>query len=464
MSEEIKMDEKTHGGTNRLGEEKVTKLLVEFSVPAIIGMLVNAIYNVVDRLFIGHADGISTNGLAAMTVAFPIMMIMMAFAMLIGVGGSTQFSILLGRKMKKEADAYLGNSIVLMVVFSAIFMTLALIFLDPILSLFGASETVLPYAREYISIVLYGTVFQTISMGLNNFIRANGSPNISMISMLIGAIFNIIFDAVLVLGMGMGMAGAALATIGGQALSTVWGLAYFIRNKQTRLTLKCMKPDLRKMGKIIVTGIPAFVMNVVGSVLQAILNANLKTYGGDDALSAMGIVNSLQTFLVMPAIGINQGMQPIVSFNFGAKKYGRMQRTLFAAMISATVITTIGWLLSQLLSKTLVNLFTTDDVVLEMGARFCRSWFLALPVVGPQIVGSNFFQAIGKPVIATFLTLMRQIIALIPLVIIMPMFFDLYGIPCAAPISDCITGIVVGITLTVFLVSLRKKEELGKLK
>lgn len=442
---------------NRLGTASIPKLLLEFSVPATVGMLVNAIYNVVDRLFIGHAEGISKNGLAAMTVSFPVMMIMMAFAVMVGVGGSTLFSIYLGRKQKEEADSYLGNSLILMIFFSILFTVFGVLFLDEILVLFGASETVLPYAEEYLSIVLYGAVFQTVSMGLNNFIRANGSPNISMISMIIGAVFNIVFDAILILGCGMGMAGAALATIGGQALSTVWGLLYFCTNKQTRLTKKCMKPSARKMGKILVTGIPAFVMNVIGSVLQTVLNSSLLKYGGDLALSAMGIVNSLQTFLVMPVIGINQGMQPIVSYNFGARKIDRAHRTLLIAMLSATVITVISWFLSFFFAEQLVNIFTTERDLIEMSAKFCRNWFFALIIVGPQIVGSNYFQAIGKPAIATVLTLMRQVLVLIPLILILPRFMGLYGITCAAPVADTITGITVGVALVIFLTKQRRE-------
>lgn len=437
--------------TNRLGEERISKLLLEFSLPATVGMLVNAIYNVVDRLFIGHTEDLSKNGLAAMTVAFPVMMIMMAFAIMLGVGGSTQFSIHLGRGQKKEADSYFGNALILMVAVSVLFTLFGIIFLDNILGLFGASETILPYAREYLSIVLYGTLFQTVSLGLNNFIRANGSPNISMISMLIGAVFNIIFDAVLILGLGMGMAGAALATIGGQALSMIWGLLYFARNKQTRITAACLKPDIKKMIKIVTTGVPAFVMNVVGSVLQGILNSSLLKYGGDLALSAMGVVNSLQTFLVMPVIGINQGVQPIVSYNFGAKKTDRTHRALFEAMLAATVITFIGWILTLTISDKLIMIFTSEADLIEMGGRFCRNWFLALVIIGPQIIGSNYFQAIGKPVMATLLTMMRQIIVLIPLIIILPMFMGLYGITYAAPISDVITGLVVAVSLTLFI-------------
>lgn len=437
--------------TNRLGTEKISKLLWEFSLPATVGMLVNAVYNVVDRLFIGHSPGLAKDGLAAITVAFPFMMIMMAFAIMFGVGGSTQFSIHLGRGQRDESEKFLGNTVTLMIVFSLLLTVFGLIFLDDILLLFGASDSVMPLAREYLSIVLIGTLFQTMSMGLNNFIRANGSPNISMISMLIGAVFNIIFDAVFILGLNMGMKGAALATIGGQALSMIWGLIYFARSKNIRITLKSMKPEIKRMWLVVTTGVPAFVMNVIGSILQAVLNSRLVVYGGDIALSAMGLVNSLQTFLVLPVIGINQGVQPIISYNFGARKLDRSHSALKQGMFAASIVTFIGWLLVMFCSEQLISVFTPDPELIEIGTKFCFNWFAALLVIGFQIIGSNYFQAIGKPGIATFLTLMRQVTILIPLILILPHFFGLDGITFAAPIADLITGAVVAVWLVFYL-------------
>lgn len=429
--------------TNRLGEEKISKLLWEFSFPATIGMLVNAVYNVVDRLFIGHAPHLGQLGLAALTIAFPMMMILMAFAIMIGVGGSTLFSIHMGKKEPEEAEKYLGSAVTCMIGISVIFTILGLVFIDPLLQLFGADAEVLPMAREYLSVILLGTLFQTLSMGFNNFIRANGSPNIAMVTMFIGAGFNIIFDAIFILGFGWGLAGAAWATIGGQALSALWCVLYFLRSKNTRLRLRYMIPNWKRIGKIFTTGFPALVMNIVGSVLNVFLNRQLMNYGGNIAISAMGIVNSLQTFLVMPVIGINQGAQPIISYNFGARKIKRVHKALYQAMGAATVICLVGWVLTRFCPGLLASIFTGDAELIDVTSVFVSRWFACLILVGAQIVGSNYFQAIGKPAISTFLTMSRQVLLLIPLIYFLPLLWGRDGILFAAPMSDVISFLLV---------------------
>ena len=436
---------------NRLGEEKISKLLWEFSLPATVGMLVNAIYNVVDRLFIGHAPNLGNLGLAALTIAFPLMMIMMAFAIMIGVGGSTLFSIHMGRKEPEQAERFLGNAVTCMIAVSVLFTIAGLTFIDPLLRLFGADAEVLPLAREYLSVILFGTLFQTISMGLNNFIRANGSPKTAMCTMFIGAGFNIVFDAVFILGFGWGLAGAAWATIGGQALSAVWCIAYFVRSKNTRLRLRYMIPHFRRIGKIIATGFPALIMNIVGSILNVFLNLQLMSYGGNIAISAMGIVNSLQTFLVMPVIGLNQGVQPIISYNYGAKRLDRVHLALYQGMGAATVICLIGWILTRFCPGALAAIFTGDSELIALTSVFVSRWFACLILVGAQIIGSNYFQAIGKPVISSFLTMSRQVLLLIPLIYFLPLFWGRDGILLAAPISDAISFILVACWLFFYL-------------
>ena len=447
--------------TERLGTEKITKLLLEFSLPATIGMLVNAVYNVMDRIFVGNSGYLGTPALAGITVAFPITMIMLAFAIMIGVGGATQFSIHLGKEQPEEARNFLGNAVILMVFFSMIFSIFGLIFIDPLLKLFGASDTVLPYAREYLSWLLLGAVFQTAGLGFNHFMRANGSPTVSMVSMLVGSAFDIVFDAVLIFVFHMGLAGAAIASVGGQALATVWGLVYFLKNKGgIRLNLAALKPDFRKMRMIITTGIPAFIMNVIGSLLQGILNSSLVKYGGDLAQAAMGIVNSVQTFLVMPVIGVNQGVQPIVSFNFGAGKLKRAQSAIKTGMLVGVIITAFGWLLIQFFAEPIAGVFHGDAELVDMAARFMRQWFAMLFVIGAPIIGSNYFQSIGKPLFATFLTLLRQVIVLIPLILILPRFLGLYGITWASPIADTVSAIVSVTWVFLYMRKQRKEQEI----
>ena len=452
--------------TERLGTEKITKLLLEFSLPATIGMLVNAVYNVMDRIFVGNSGYLGTPALAGITVAFPITMFMLAFAIMIGVGGATQFSIHLGKEKPEEARNFLGNAVILMVGFSVIFSILGMIFIDPLLKIFGASETVLPYAREYLSVLLIGTVFQTAGLGLNHFMRANGSPTISMVSMLVGSAFDIVFDALLIFVFQMGLAGAALASVGGQALATIWGLVYFKVNKHgIRLNLASLKPNFHKMRLIITTGIPAFIMNVIGSLLQAILNSSLMKYGGDIAQAAMGIVNSVQTFLVMPVIGVNQGVQPIVSFNYGAGKLKRAQSAIKTGMLVGIIITTVGWIIIQLFAEPIAGIFNQDPELVAMAAKFSRQWFAMLFVIGAPIIGSNYFQSIGKSLYATLLTLLRQVIVLIPLIIILPRMFGLglYGITWASPVSDLISASVSVTWVFLYMKKQRKEHDMVKI-
>lgn len=430
---------------NPLGEEKISKLLIKFSVPAIVGMLVNALYNIVDRIYIGNAADLGKNGLAGITIGFPIMLIMLAIGVLFGVGGATLFSIRLGQKREEEAEKVLGNSFVLMVVAGIIYMILGQIFLVPLLKLFGASETVLPYSVEYMRIIFFGSVFQILSMGLNHFIRADGSPKIAMMSMFIGAGINIILDPVFIFGFNMGMAGAALATIIAQAASAVWVVLHFLsKHSKAKLQLKNLVLDSIIVNKIVSLGMPGFLLQLASSLLNTLLNRNLFIYGGDIAVSGMGIVNSVQTLMLMPIIGLNQGVQPIISFNFGAKKFDRVKEAVKLAITVATVIVVFGFLMTRLIPSVLVSMFNREADLLAFGTMAISSWFLMMPVVGFQIIAANFFQAIGRSKSAMFLTLTRQIIFLIPAVLIFPEIWGVEGLLYAAPFADLLAALLTG--------------------
>ncbi|MGI6114434.1 MAG: MATE family efflux transporter [Mahellales bacterium] len=431
---------------NPLGEEKILKLLIKFSVPAIVGMVVNALYNVVDRIFIGNSSDLGTYGLAGITICFPIMIMILAIGILFGVGGATLFSIRLGQKRQQEAENALGNTFVLLIISGLAFMILGQIFLEPVLKLFGASQEVLPYSMEYMRIIFYGAVFQILGMGLNNFIRADGSPIIAMWTMFLGAGINTVLDPIFIYGFRMGMAGAALATILAQAISATWVVIYFLtKRSRNKLRLKYMRPKLGLMTKITTLGMPGFLVQLANSALNITLNKNLLIYGGDIAVSGMGIINSLQTILLLPIIGINQGVQPIISFNFGAKKYGRVKTAVKLAIIAATVIVIIGYIITRLFPQQLIALFNRDQELLEFGRYALISWFLFLPVVGFQIISSNFFQAIGRPKSAMLLTLTRQVILLIPAIIIFPKLWGMNGLLHAAPFADLFSTVLTGI-------------------
>lgn len=431
---------------NPLGTEKISSLLMKFSIPAIVGMVVNALYNIVDRIFIGNAADLGSNGLAGITIGFPIMIILLSIGILFGVGGATLFSIKLGQGKSDEADEVLGNTFTMLLISGVLFMVLGQVFLTPMLRIFGASETVLPYAMTYMRVIFFGAVFQVLSIGMNSFLRADGQPKLAMITMFVGAGTNIILDPLFIYGFKMGMAGAAFATILSQFISMVWILRYFFnKNHKHRIQLKYMSIRKKVFSEVTALGMPGFLMQLSNSLLNVILNKSLMLYGGDIAISGMGIVNSVQTILLMPIIGLNQGVQPIVSFNFGAQKYDRIKTAERLAIISATIIVTVGWLLTRLFPSQIVSLFNSEPDLISFGSTSIKAWFLCLPFTGFQILGANFFQAIGRPRSSMFLTLTRQVLILIPAIIIFSRIWGLNGILYAAPFADGLSAILTGV-------------------
>lgn len=448
--------------TNPLGTEKVSNLLIKFSIPAIIGMMVNALYNVVDRIYIGNAPDLGANGLAGITIGFPIMIILLSIGLLFGVGGATLFSMKLGEKKPQEAELALGNAFSLLLFSGVLFMILGQLFLGPVLQLFGASETVLPFATEYMRIIFFGAVFQIVSLGLNNFLRADGQPKLAMITMFMGAGVNIILDPIFIYVLKMGMSGAAAATILSQFISMVWILAYFFsRRSHHQIQLKNMRIRLHTATRITALGLPNFLLQLGNSLLNVVLNMNLLVYGGDIAVSGMGIVNSVQTILLMPITGLVQGAQPIVSFNFGAKKYQRVKEAQKLAILTATTIVVVGWILTRAAPELLVSLFNREPELVAFGSKALRSWFLFLPVIGFQIVASNFFQATGRTRSAIFLTLTRQIILLIPAILIFSRQWRMDGLLHAAPFADGVSAVLTGIWYYMGIKQLTKEETLA---
>lgn len=446
-----------------LGEEKISKLLIKFSVPSIIGMLISALYNVVDRIYIGN--GVGSLGIAGITIGFPLMIIMMAFGMLIGVGATSLISIRLGEQKKDEAELILGNSLSLLTVIAVFLTILGFVFINPLLKVFGASEAVLPYAIAYFRIILWGTVFQSIGFGMNNMIRAEGNPKMAMLTMLIGAILNIILDPIFIFVFKWGIEGAALATILSQMVTTIWILYYFSRGKSLlKIHLRNLRVRPMIFKSIIAIGSAPFAMQLAASVLTLILNKSLAHYGGDIAISGMGIINSIIMLLLMPIFGITQGAQPIIGFNYGAKKYDRVKETLKLAIIAATVVVTFGFVISRLFPEQLMGLFNrTDKELIQLGAHAMKIFLIFLPIIGFQIVGANYFQAVGKPKQAMLLSLSRQVLILIPALLILPRFFGLEGIFWAGPISDVIATILTGIFIFRELKTLKMDELRNKL-
>lgn len=446
------MDEKT----KQLGENPVSQLLWKFSVPAIIGMIASSIYTVIDRLFVGNIVG--ADAIAGMSVTMPITFIMMAFGMLIGMGASPLVSIRLGEQKRDEAENILGNAFTLTLIISVLVTTLCLVFLDPLLTHFGASPHILPYGRQFISIILLGSLFNYISFGLSAVIRAEGNPRIAMMTLLINAGINIVLDFIFIYLLGYGIRGTAVATVISQAISATWVILHF-RGKSNvlRLRLKYMPLRFDLIKGIFSIGMAPFSMQLTASVVIILFNQGLARYGGDAAIGAFGIINTIAMFVLMPIIGINQGAQPIIGYNYGARQLDRVKRTLKLAIVSATLLVTGGFILIQLFPTQLLGAFTSDKELISIGVHGMRLYLLVLPVVGFQIVSANFFQAIGKAGKSMLLSMLRQVIILIPLLIILPRIFHLEGVWYAGPISDFTSSLVTAVFLLAEMRILKRK-------
>ena len=445
--------------SKQLGELKISKLLMKFSIPAIVGMLVNALYNVVDRIYIGN--GVGSQGIAGITITFPVMLVMMAFSMLIGMGANSLVSIRLGQNRKDEAEGIFGNAISLLILISLALTVIGLVALNPLLKLLGASEQILPYARDYLQIILIGGVFQSVGMGVNNFIRSEGNPKIAMYTMLIGALINTVLDPIFIFVFNWGMRGAAIATIISQAVSAIWVLSYFLRGKSLlKIHVKNLKLKFSIFSGILALGVAPFTMQIAASAQNMIMNISLATYGGDVAISGMGIVNSIVILIIMPIFGINQGVQPIIGYNYGAKKYDRVKEAYKLASIFATSIVVLGWIVTRLFPVQLVSMFNSKDIeLITFGTIAIKRFMMFLPVIGFQIVSSNYFLAIGKPIHSALLGLSRQIMILIPALLILPIFFGLEGVISAGPLSDIVSSVVTGIFIFIEMKKLDARHE-----
>ncbi|MGQ7869138.1 MATE family efflux transporter [Sunxiuqinia sp. sy24] len=429
--------------TRELGEGSIPRLMVKYFIPAFIGVFVNALYNIVDRIFIGQ--GVSAVALSAVSVIFPVMLIVMAFGMLIGIGAGVLVSINMGRRDVDKAERVLGNSFIMMILVSGVIMAIGFLIKRPMLELFGATAETIEYANDYLNIILLSTVFQVVGFSLNNVIRSEGNAKIAMYSMLLSAGINIILDPIFIFGFDMGVKGAAYATMISLIALTVWVLSHFMSNRSiVKLRPQYFRLELPIINEVLAIGMAPFFMQTANSAVQALINTKLIRFGGDLAVGAMGIINSVVTLIVMSIVAINMATQPIIGFNYGANAGGRVKETLRLAMIASTVISIIAFILVQSIPELIVGLFNSSDPqLLAIGKQGLRLSMLALPVVGFQVVAGNFFQSVGKAKIATLLTLLRQVIVLIPLLFVLPNFLELNGIWISMPISDTCSALIV---------------------
>lgn len=440
-----------------LGEDKITALLWRFSLPAITGMLVNAFYNVIDSIFVGNFVG--ETALAAVTIAFPIMLVLMAFGMLIGTGASTLVSIRMGEQRRDEAELILGNAFALTILVGLGFTGIILAFLDPILINLGATPDVLPAARDFTRIIIIGSSFMYIGFGLNNIVRAEGSPRTAMATMLISAILNIILNPLFILVFQLGISGSALATVVSQLVSAIWVFLYFLREKSS---LKLRKSNVKLRAGIVIDifkiGLSPFLMQIAAGAVMVLFNYNLLKYSGEMAVAAIGIINRVSMLILMPIFGISQAVQPIIGYNYGARQYGRVTNALKKAIIAATLLSTAGFVIIQIFDEAIIRLFNNNAELIQIGSAGLRVMLIMLPIIGFQVIGASYFQAVGKARQAIMLSMSRQIIMLIPLLLILPPVFGVQGIWWSGPAADFGSSLLTAVALFIELKNLQVSE------
>ncbi|RXM74294.1 MATE family efflux transporter [Clostridium tetani] len=433
---------------NRLETENIKSLLFSLAMPAIIGQLVSLLYNMVDRMYIGHIPKIGGDALTGIGVIAPILIIISAFSVLVGMGGAPIASIKMGEKDDKGAEKIIGNCFVALIIMSIILTGFLMIFNEKLLIMFGASEKTLPYALEYMKIYTIGTIFVQLAIGMNPFISSQGFAKISMITVSIGAIINIVLDPIFIYGFKMNVKGAALATIISQAISAIW-VIYFLKGNKTNLKLRRenFKLDRNIMGAILLLGLSPFVMQITESFIIIAFNSSLQKYGGDVAVGAMTILSAAMQFTFLPLSGLTQGAQPIMSYNYGAGNKERMKDTFKYLCISTVVYSTLFWLFIMIAPKVFSQLFTNNKDIIDMATQGLRIYMGGAFALGIQIACQQTFIALGNAKTSLFLALLRKVFLLIPLVFILPKIIPnrVFAVFLSEPISDIIAAIVTGI-------------------
>lgn len=443
--------------TTELGTAPVHSLLFKYALPAIIAMTASSLYNIVDSIYIGHGCG--ALALGALTVAKPFMDICAAFGSLVGVGASSLLAIYLGEKDYDRANRVLGNVIVLNIILSAIVMVIGLIWLDPILMAFGASEDTLPYARDYMEIILYGNILTHIYFGLNAMLRSAGHPRFSMAATIVAVGVNIILDPIFIFGLDMGVRGAALATVISQAVAVVWQFTKFMdKNELVRFHRGIWRLNRHITLRALAIGMSPFLYNIAHCFVVIIINNQLKNFGGDMAIASYGVINRLTFVFAMMVMGLNQGMQPITGYNYGAKQYDRVLKSFYLTCAYATGVMGIVFVLGECFPELVTKMFTHDEELLAQTIRPMRIICSTMLIIGFQMVTGNLFTSIGKAGRAIFLSLTRQVIYLIPLTLWLPMVFatPLDGVWWAIPVSDALSAITAVIVLLTAKIKMKK--------
>ena len=442
--------------TLELGTRPVGRLLFQYAMPAIVAMTASSLYNIIDRAFIGHDVG--PMGISGLAITFPFMNLSGAFGAAVGIGASTTISVKLGQKDYQTAEELLGNTVTLNLIVGFVFSIVCLVFLDPILRFFGASSQTLPYARSFMQVILAGNMVTHMYFGLNAVLRAASKPQQAMYATIFTVVMNIVLDVVFIRWWHWGIRGAALATVISQSMALIYQLKLFM-NKRELLHLKRgiyrLKGNLVK--NIVGIGISPFLMNVCACVVVIFMNNQFVRYGGDWAVGSYGIANAIGTMFLMFIMGLNQGMQPIAGYNYGSQQTDRLQRVLNLALVSAVCIMTVGWLIAMIIPHYCARIFTDNETLVNMSARAIRIDMFFFPFVGFQMVITNFFQCIGKVKISIFLSLSRQLLFLLPLLYVLPMFYDIDGVWYSLPSSDLVASIIAGVMMVIFMRKFKKQ-------
>ena len=446
--------------TLELGTKPVGKLLAQYALPAIVAMTASSLYNMIDSIFIGQ--GVGPLAISGLAITFPLMNLSAAFGAAVGIGSSTCISVKLGQKDYKMAENIFGNSFTLNLIVGVAFGLVTLLMLDPILYFFGASENTIPYARDYMLVILAGNVVSQTFLGMNAVLRAASKPRQAMAATVLTVVLNIVLAPIFIWPLGMGIQGAALATILSQLVALLWQIKLFSNQDEI---LHFQRGIYNLKGAIVKNiasiGMSPFAMNVCACVVVIFINAGLSRYGGDLAVGAYGIASKVSFIFVMVTIGLNQGMLPIAGYNYGAQRFDRLMKVLKYAMVTATIITSVGFVIAEFFPYQCARLFTTDRTLIDLAIEGIRIHMLAFPIVGSQMVITNFFQCIGKAKISIFLSLSRQMLFLLPLLLFLPPIMKVDGVWTAMPVSDSIAAIVAYVMMAKYMRKFKSQMQAG---
>ncbi|MBQ8878511.1 MAG: MATE family efflux transporter [Lachnospiraceae bacterium] len=448
----------------RMGTENIGKLMISMAVPSIVAQLINILYSIVDRIYIGHIEGVGMEALTGVGVTFPIITLISAFSAFVGAGGAPLAAIWLGKGEKQKAEKILGNGVTMLIIFTVVLMLFFYSFKQPLLYLFGASDATIGYASDYISIYLAGTIFVELALGLNAFIISQGQSRCAMIAVLLGAVANIVLDPVLIFGFGMGVRGAAVATVISQALSAAWTVGFLI-SKRSSLSIKwkAMKPEFSIIGRTMALGVSPFIMRATESLISIVMNSGLQRYGGDVYVGSLTIMQSVMQMYSAPLGGFTQGVQPIISYNFGAGKFDRVKK-LYRTMITACFLfAAVATALVMIFPGFFAGMFTDDAELIALVKQVMPIFMCGMLVFGLQQGIQPTFLALGQAKISLFIAVLRKIILLVPLALILPLKFGVMGVYYAEPVSDVISAMTATVLFLLNINKIVSKESLQKI-